>query len=415
MVKPSGIFGMYTATARHASTLAGPTEGEEAWYAREFPYYAELSALSEIRKKPGFAVPLRSGIGGHSLLYLHGVHRDRQAGYPVLKLGAAVQAGTGGVGISVNSHYRNANWVAADGPDFLWRGALAQGESLIRETYARTQVLAKELGVLDGVEFHEHFFREKPEGMAARDYMYEISVGTDYAALFGRDVFRARIPLDRARMQAIVDYLNGLNAPYRDGRKKFIWKLFNDNCCHVAHNALAVAGIWAPWPTGQFVAFAAFNFPVPKNELVDLLRRANDLSIANPRALYKDKAARRAVLASGALPTAPGAILIASPAIRNNEVYDTEGLKLIFFDNPFWGPYRTHLKRILSEPRFSNLRANLRHFETVYATAREKISSTGAANFDLAFAQYIAREAARVARLLANLDHDDKMPVEIPA
>jgi len=402
------MVNFYSATAR-AAAITAPTPAEEAWYGEKIPYYAELAALSEIRKRKGFDVPLRSGIGGHSLLYLNGVRRDREAGYPVLKLGAAGQ----GVGISVNSHYRNANWVAADGPDFLWRGALAQGESLTRENYARTQVLAKDLGVLDGVEFHEHFFRHKPAGMAARDFMYEISVGTDYAALFGRDVFRARVPLDRARMQAIIDYLNRLNTPYRKGEQKFTWKLFTDNCCHVAHNALAAAGVWAPWPTGQFVALAAFNFPVPKNELVDLLRRANDLPIANPSALAKDAAARRAILESSPLPTAPGAIVIASPAIRENEIYAIDGLKLIFFDNPFWGPYRRHLERIFTEPRYWNLRANLRHFEKVYAAALA--NTRRAKNFGLAYEDYITREAARVARLLANLDHDDKLPVEITA
>jgi hypothetical protein len=373
------MVNFYAATAR-AAAIPAPTAAEEAWYGEKFPYYAELAALSEIRKRKGFDVPLRSGIGGHSLLYLHGVTRDRDAGYPVLKLGS------GGVGISVNSHYRNANWVAADGPDFLWRGALAPGESLTRETYARTQARAKALGILDGVEFHDHFFAEKPAAMAKRDYMYEISIGTDYAAQFGRDIFRARVPLDRPRMQAIIDYLNSLNAPYRDGEKKFNWKLFNDNCCHVAHNALAAAGIWAPWPTGKFFAFAAFNFPVPKNEFVDLVRRADDL---------------------------PGAIVIAAPAIQENEIYDIEGLKLIFYDNPFWGRYRGHLKRILHQPRYSDLRANLKHFATVYANAQANISR--ARNVDPAYANYIAREAARVEKLLSSLDYQDKLPVEITA
>jgi len=400
-------FGLYSATAR-AAAMPGPTPAEEAWYGEKFPYYAELAALSEIRKKPGFDVPLRSGIGGHSLLYLHGVSRDRDAGYPVLKLGS------GGVGISVNSHYRNANWVAADGPDFLWRGALTQGENLTRETYARTQALAKKLGILDGVEFHDHFFAEKPPSMAPRDYMYEISVGTDYAAQFGRDIFRARIPLDRARMSAIVDYLNALNAPYRNGGKIFDWKLFNDNCCHVAHNALAAAGIWSPWPTGKFFALAAFNFPVPKNEFVDLVRRANDFPIANPSGVYKDVAARRALLDLGALPTAPGAIVIASPAISDNEVYDIEGLKLIFYDNPFWGPYLARLKQILNEPRYSDLRANLQHFKSLYATISHT-KTTAPNKFALAYQSYIAHEAARVARLLSSLDQNDKMPVEITA
>jgi hypothetical protein len=47
------------------------------------PYYAELCALSELRKKPGFGVPLRSGMGGHLLLYLNGVRVNRDSGYPV--------------------------------------------------------------------------------------------------------------------------------------------------------------------------------------------------------------------------------------------------------------------------------------------------------------------------------------------
>src|SRR5215469_15518959 len=87
---------------------------DDAHYERFYPYYAELCALSEIRKKPGFGVQFRSGMGGHSLLYLSGVCRDRQAGYPVLKLcDPGASPARYGVGISVNSHYKNANWVAA--------------------------------------------------------------------------------------------------------------------------------------------------------------------------------------------------------------------------------------------------------------------------------------------------------------
>ena len=51
-----------------------------------FPYHAELCALTELRKKPGFGARLHSGIGGHILLYLSGVRLDRAAGYPVLRL-----------------------------------------------------------------------------------------------------------------------------------------------------------------------------------------------------------------------------------------------------------------------------------------------------------------------------------------
>jgi hypothetical protein len=381
----------------------------DALYDRLFPYYVEVCALSEIRKKPGMGIPLRSGIGGHSLLYLHGVGRDREAGYPVLRLR---EPGAAGVGISVNSHYRNANWVAADGPAFLWRGALAPGEGLSRAGYERTQALAKSLGILDGVEFHRHFFREKPAGMDERDYMYEISVATDYAARFGRDVFRARVPLDKARMAAVVDYLNGLNAPYRAGVKEFSWKVLNNNCCHVARNALAAAGVWAAWPTGQFFALAAFKFPVPKNEFVDLVLRANDFPLGDAAALHADAAARRALLEHGTLPAGPGALARAEPAVRENEVYDIDGLRLIFYDNPFWGPYKPRLKRIFSTSRYTDLRANLLHFRDLYA-ARGGARPSGDEPFDRLHHRTVARDAARLAAMLASLERDADMPMVV--
>jgi hypothetical protein len=386
---------------------------EDADYRRLFPYHVELCALSELRKKPGLGVPLRSGMGGHSILYLHGVCRDLTAGYPVLKF---CEFGDRSVGLSVNSHYRNANWVAADGPDFLWRGALQPGEALTRAAYARTQEHAKAMGFLDGVEFHRRFFQGKPAGMSERDYMYEISVATDYAVRFGRDAYRARVPLDRERMGRIIGYLNDLNAPYREGKKDFNWRVLNNNCSHVAHNALAQAGIWAEWKTGIFFVLAAFNFPVPKNEFVDLVERVNDLPVGDVRAMYEDEVVRRCLLETGALPAAPGALASAEPAIAENEVYDIAGLRLIFYDNPYWGPYRGRLKRILTEPRFLDLRENLSHFETLYAGAQSgrRVARVSAAeqNFAKLYNACIARGAARVAEMLARLDDIQQARVE---
>jgi hypothetical protein len=391
-------------TVMDLGRLAPSALPRDAAYETFYPYYAEVCALSEIRKKPELGIPLRSGIGGHSILVLHGVRRDRQGGYPVLQLcdpGAAPQS----VGISVNAHFRNANWVAADGPDFLFLGALQDGEALNLDSYQRTQDRAKALGILDGIEFHTELFKDKPAGMSDRDYMYEISAATDYALSFGRDIFRARVPLDRDRMARIIAYLNDLNTPYRDGAKIFRWKVLNNNCCHIVHNALAVAGIWGPWPTGQFFATAAFNFPVPKNEFVDLMLRTNDLPITNPHALYKDRTVRRALLETGTLPTVPGALASTARAIQTNAMYDIARLRLIFYDNPFWGPYRFRFARIFKDPRYTDLRENLRHFARLYAavpTAAAKVSGERA-RFQEAYEHYIARQAQTVEQQLARL------------
>jgi hypothetical protein len=391
---------------------------DEARYQRLYPYYAEVSALTEIRKSRASGVKLRSGIGGHSLLYLHGVCLDRTQRYPVLTLCAPDGAPHDGVGISVNSHYKNANWNAVEGRAFLWQGALEPGELVTRAAYEKTQRQAKAMGVLDGIEFHEHLFADKPAGMSDRDYKYEISIATDYGARFGRDILRALVPLDRHRMARVVAYLNDLNEPYRAGRKLYRWRVVNDNCSHLTHNVLAAAGVWSPWPTGQFAAIAAFGFPVPKNEFVDLMQRSNDLPIADVDAVYADAGARETLLQDNTLPTAHGALAIAERAI-GGEAYDTRNLRLIFYDNPFWGAYRRRLARILGTPRYTDLRTNLQYFAAQYAQAQNRLAADRAkpcsserAQFNARYAHYVAREAATVNRHLTLLDQPVRCPAE---
>jgi hypothetical protein len=150
-----------------------------------------------------------------------------------------------------------------------------------------------------------------------------------------------------------------------------------------------------------------FCFPVPKNELVDLSLRANNLPLTDADAMYEDEVARRALLDWGVLPTAPGALSIAGPAIAENDIYEVEHLKLIFYDNPFWGPYRFYFKRIFSEPRYRDLRANLEFFAQSYQTALERQRKTKffgeRGRFQACYEDYIRAQAAWVDQHLAAL------------
>ncbi len=397
-----------------------PTVTAEQAYTTLYPYYAELCAVSEFKKKPGFGVPLYTGgAGGHAVFYLNGVCRDEDAHYPTLRLcGADTPVAERGVGLSVNAHFKNANWVATQGRDFFYRGTLAHGEGLTRAAYERTQARAKAMHIYDGVEFHQAVFDDMPAGMSRDDYMYEVSAASDYAVEFGRDRYCARVPLDRAEMTRAVAYLNGLNAIYKDGKKEFNWSVFRDNCSHAPHNALAVAGIWEEWATEQFVLFAAFDFPVPKNEFVNLMRRTNDMAIQDLDTVYDDDAARQALLQAYTLPTRPGGLAEAVPAVQDNAVYDTD-LRLIFYDQPVLGPYQRRFDRIFSEPRYLDLRANLQHFAALYRDiAHERRPLTAfldrhaamppaqreeMTRFYQQYYRYIDRESARVAAGLASL------------
>jgi hypothetical protein len=234
--------------------------------------------------------------------------------------------------------------------------------------------------------------------------MYDMSVGTDYAVAFARDRYCARVPLDRRKMQAIVDYLNKVNAPYRSGQQVFQWDVLENNCTHLAHNVLAVAGMWPVWPTDRPLLISAFDFPVPKNEFVNLMRRANDMPIANPGTLYDDAAARATLLNWHHIPTQPGALAEAVRAIQPNEVYNTH-LRLIFYDEPTFGHYQRWFDAIFGDPRYTVLRANLQYFSGLYTTALAARPAAGSgsqgvtadrATFDNAYYGVIEQQKARL-------------------
>ncbi len=388
-----------------ASTLYNVKPGatNEAEYAALFPYYVEFCALSEIRKYPGSVVDIEGGgPGGHSVLYVNGVCKQRLGGDFALELCPGDPKPGQGVGLSVNAHYANANWTATEGRDFFFQGDLASGEALTLAAYARTQARAKAQGVLDGIRFHEGVMEDRPAGLSPRDYQYEMSIATDYAIGFGRDRYCARIPIDRTRMAGVVRYLNEVNAPYRRGERVFNWDVLRDNCAHLTHNALATVGLWRHWPTDRSLLVAAFDFPVPKNEFVNLMRRTNDLPIADAEALYDDDEVRAALLDKNWLATRPGALAEAERAVPANTMYDTK-LRLIFYDEAMFGHYQERFEAIFTDPRYTDLRVNLDYFSALYHHILQAGTPPGDAAFGARYIGHIARENDALTTLRARL------------
>jgi hypothetical protein len=336
----------------------------EAQYTAWHPYYFEYCALSEQNKKPGFGMELRGGIGGHSVIYINGVCLKTPGGYPELAM-CPGNPGGNGVGISVNSHFINATWVGVPGHDFFFHGDLQPGQQLTRAVYNETKAHAARLGLYDTLRFHDEAYEGMPPGFDRETFKYEVSIATDYALSYGRDRYCARVPVTAAQMEKIVAYMNGLNTPFRDGKAEFEWNVFNNNCIHVAHNALAAIGFWPEWPTGMPVVLAAFDFPVPKNEFVNVMRRANDMPIDNLMAVWRDRSARQALLDGEGLPTRPGALATFEPMFQANTVYDINPT-LIFYDDPILGSYEDWYRTIARDPRYTNLQADVDSFRSEY-------------------------------------------------
>ena len=333
-----------------------------AAYGVAHPFYAEFCALTQVRKVQGFGAEILGGIGGHAVFYLNGV--CRAPGYPKLAVcggdGGRDGVGRDGVGLSMNEHFSNAKWVATPGRAFFFDGGLAPGTGLTQAGYAGVKAEARRLGVYDGVVFHREVFADKLEGWSDEEWRYEVSAATDYAVGMGRGRYCARVPVSRGQMGKIVAFLNAENAPYRRGEKVFRWSIFTDNCILLAHNALAAAGLLAPWPE-HGMPLAVLTFPVPKNEFVNLAWAFNDAWPADPGALYADLPARAALLAEGRTPAGPGALVEAVGVLRPNAVYDPD-VKLIFFDEPNFGWHPRRFAEIMREGRYWDGGVNRAYF-----------------------------------------------------
>jgi len=396
-------FALWLGACSAADFDLGPAGTDPSLYAKFFPYFVESCAVSDMKKKPDFGFEYRGHAGGHAVFWLNGACLDRDAHYPVLQLCTEPAGGQpgpeDGVGISANAHYRNANWAAIPGRSFFFSGGLAPGARLTQDAYRNTQEEAKRLGILDGVTFYDEVFDDMKPGWTREDWRYEVSIGTDYAIDFARGRYCERVPVSREQMHAITIYLNDRNDIYRTGQKDFHWDVLRDNCSHLVHNALAVAGVWPFWPTNRSLIVSAFDFPVPRNEFVNLARRTNDLPIDDPHRLFSDPTARMELERWHRLPAEPGALAQSVPPRQPNDVYDSD-LELIFYDEPVFGLYAPHFRQIFTEPRYTDLGANLRHFAMLYAQAPAPGRPQEAA-FNTEYASYLATQRTLMTEMLA--------------
>ena len=245
-----------------------------------------------------------------------------------------------------------------------------------------------------------------------------MSIATDYAISFGRGRYCARVPVDRAQMIRMIAFLNAQNAPYREGQETFDWNVFTDNCVHLAHNALTAAGVWQEWPIDRPVLISLFDFPVPKNEFVNLMRRVDDPPDLNLLDLYHDQSAARSLVEFGLLPWIPGVVASSRAPQEPNQVYDTD-VKQIFYDDPITGRYQRRFDAILDHPRYSDIGRNMDYFAALYSQlaaqrqplatwlARDEFDPPAARqrfiDFYRRFYVFVDRERAAIAAKLASL------------
>jgi hypothetical protein len=103
---------------------------------------------------------------------------------------------------------------------------------------------------------------------------------------------------------------------------------------------------------------------VPANEAINLAALGT-MGPLGYREIFRNDAARHALLEFGWLPTRHGSLLISLPVRAENELFDPSA-RILVFQGPATRRTTNTLLQMLDDPRFTGLDANLAHFEDAY-------------------------------------------------
>jgi hypothetical protein len=331
-------------------------------YEELFPYYVELCAVSQFR-----AYDQSGGSPGHAAMYLKGACRDTDSPWPKLRRCAGNRSDPDdpehGAGISVNRWFRNVNWVAFEGRGRFYEGGLEPDDVVTRDRLEAVSRAAIEAGVYRGVKLWP--WPGQGPGSDLLQFVSRQSVGTDFALKLARSALCGRIPVEPEMMDEIIDFLNDLNREYATGAADYRWSGYHDNCVHTLRNALAAASVWSPTSVAVTKLRQLFHLAIPANEALNLAALGTTGPVDSYPRIFRDDAQRNAMLEFGWLPTRPGALLVSLRVHPNNEVFDPQP-RLLVLQGPVTLRRTRKLLQMLEDPRFTDLDANLRHFEGLY-------------------------------------------------
>lgn len=290
--------------------------------------YIEYCAGSQLTDASGDS----GGKGGHAFLYVEGLCKDYSKRYPQVIPCAHVKAEVlsryphTGVGISLDSQYRNVNWIAAPTRELTFSAPGAKmGESLTSQKLNLILNAAKNYRVFEGVKMHEeattlptslygkfltmrgHRYQShkgkihlnqslyKYNTEAYADFAALSSVGTDIAINQARDLACMKIPVTSlSALQKLASYLNKTNNLYYQNNKEYVWHMLLNNCSHLALNAVAMTGQPTPFfnidpylEDGSFWLFGKKLYRYPEKTISNVITPADGIILLKQRLPYQ--------------------------------------------------------------------------------------------------------------------------------
>lgn len=382
----------------------------DADYDRLFPYFLEYSTSTQV--KPIGASS--GGIGGHAVVYIRGLCKDFSVKFPRVKVcdpREKLPFAHDGVGISVDSQYKNANWVAVPGYDFFMHGDLPPGAELNKESWQTTLDRAREMKIFEGIRFHDNVLDPSLPADEYEKKVVKLCSSTDYALTYGRTMTSHRVPISGKHLQAIADYLNEANARYVSGKEIYTWSGLKNNCAHLSARIFAIAGIRQPIPQELPFEEQILNLAVPANGLGTVQQKSNFRNIDAGHVWKNDPGLRKSILEHGELPIGAGSITKRHHVVTKNQIYFTDLKRLILIPKPLCKAPSILRNMFLSvrRARYTDLSENLRLWISKYERALSGTSSHRCRGSDCAefmdkYARVLRREIERSRAMLSEME-----------
>jgi hypothetical protein len=383
----------------------------DAVYEQLFPFYVEICTLSQWGRQHEST---RGNPFGHAVMYVKGACKDETAPYPQLRrchrTATALDDPEHGAGVSVGQWFRNVNWVAVPGYQLFYTGNLKPGQRLTQAHFDATVQEAIDRGVFDGVQLHDGWTTEQDRSWQA--YVSRTSIGTDFALQFSRNVFCARVPVPEPALNEVIAFLNDKNHEYATSDVDYNWRLLSHNCVHTVRNALAAANFWAPISVLRVKLWHLFNLAVPAHEFVNLAILGAAGPLDDYREIFDEDPLRDALHEFRWLPTRHGALVKTLPVHEPNDIFTT-GFRLFTVQSPVNMGKSQSAVRLLSDPRYVDLKSNLLFFRDKYDAilARENsqaamlasVRGTPYRRVSRLYAEYIRAQRQDVERMLSQL------------
>jgi hypothetical protein len=191
------------------------------------------------------------------------------------------------------------------------------------------------------------------------------SITADFALQFARNVFCARIPVTEPVLNEVIAFLNDKNQEYATGKADYNWSLLANNCVHTVRNALAAANMWSPVSVLGIKIRHLFRLAVPANEFVNMAALGTEGPIDDYQQIQAEGALRDALHDFRWLPTRHGALLKTLPVHEPNDIYNSQ-FRLFAVQSPLSMGTTASAVRLLSDPRYVDLKSNLLYFRDKY-------------------------------------------------